>query len=175
MAKLTDKQKELIIADYHTNNFSQRELAKKYNVSVGTVSKLTKEVNPKNEHLVNAQMSILSAQSELSNEQMNAIMNTAQDKLRRENLIYGNAELMASKVPDIINSFIIENEDTETGEVTKKFIMGAKALRELAEANDKLSITLKVADRHAPKTEITNTNAQQNNETTEIQVTRIGS
>ena len=147
MAKLSDKQKDLLIADYHTNNFSQRELAKKYSVSVGTVSKLTKEVNPKNEHLVNAQMSILSAQDELSNEQMNAIMNTAQDKLKHLGLINGNAEKLANKLK------LMTDEISE-----------AQELKHLVEANDKLAITLKVAERHAPKTEINNNNAQQNND-----------
>jgi len=46
MAKLTEHDKKLLIADYHTNKYSQRELAKKYNVSLGTVSNLTKEISP---------------------------------------------------------------------------------------------------------------------------------
>ena len=164
MARLTDNAKELILADYHTNKYSQRDLAKKHNVSVGTISKLTKEIEPQNEHLVNAQTSIIRANEELPNEQMNAIMNTSHDILRRENLIYGNAELMASKVPDIVNSFIVEKKDEETGEITKEFLMGTKDMKELAEANDKLAITLKVAERHAPKTTIENNNQQDNSQ-----------
>jgi transposase len=155
MAKLTDKQKELLIADYHTNSFSQRELAKKYNISLGTVSNLTKQVSPKNEHLVNAQMSILSAQDELPNEQMNAIMNTAQDKLKHTKLIYNNATKLADKL------------NTMTDQVDEP-----QDLKHLVEANDKLAITLKVADRHAPKTEINNTNAQQNNNLTKAEISQ---
>ncbi|NBL01191.1 MAG: glutamyl-tRNA amidotransferase, partial [Erysipelotrichia bacterium] len=56
MARLTDHDKKLLIADYHTNKYSQRDLAKKYNTSIGTVNNLTKEVSPQNEHLVNAQI-----------------------------------------------------------------------------------------------------------------------
>lgn len=105
MAKrLTDKEKKLLLADYHTNNFSQRDLAKKYNVSVGTVSKLTKEVDPQNEHIVNAQVSVLRASSELENEQMNAIMNTAQDIIRRENLVFGALEKTAKITADMLEA-----------------------------------------------------------------------
>ena len=103
MARLNDKTKQLLIADYHTNNFSQRELSKKYDVSLGTVSKLTKEVKPENEHLVNAQMAILSAQSKLSNEQMNAIMNTAKDKLRREKLISTTSEKIVQLAQEMVD------------------------------------------------------------------------
>ena len=63
MARLTDHDKKLLIADYHTNKYSQRDLAKKYNISIGTVNNLTKEITPQNEHLVNAQISILSAKA----------------------------------------------------------------------------------------------------------------
>jgi len=50
MAKiLSDKEKSLIIADYKTGQYSQRELAKKHNVSIGTVNKLTKDIDTTNE------------------------------------------------------------------------------------------------------------------------------
>lgn len=151
MARLTDNDRKLILADYHTGEYTQRELSKRHSVSVGTISKITKEKTVQNEHIMNAQVTVLRAKEELPNEQMNAIVNTSHDILRREKLIYGNAELMASKVPDIVKSFVVENKDEETGEVTKEFIMDTKAMKELAEANDKLAITLKVAERHAPK------------------------
>ena len=48
-------------------------------------------------------------------------------------------------------------------------------LRTIVELVDKASITLKVSDRHAPKIEVTNTNAQQNNsEPPKIIFQRIG-
>jgi hypothetical protein len=40
----------------------------------------------------------------------------------------------------------------------------------IANTNDKLAITLKVADRHAPKIELNNTNAQQNNNMTKEEI-----
>ena len=52
MSKLTDEIKNKISADYHTNKYSQRELAKRHSVSVGTINNITKGVVPINEHLV---------------------------------------------------------------------------------------------------------------------------
>ena len=160
MARLTEKQKTLILADFHTNKYSQRELAKKHIVSLGTISKITKEIEPQNEHLVNAQMIVLKADTELPNEQMNAIMNTAKDEARRQGLIYNNAELLASQIPKMVESCTVIDTDEKTGEETERFIMQPKELKELAEANDKIAITLKVADRHSNQN--INVNTQNN-------------
>jgi len=146
MAKiLSDKEKSLIIADYKTGQYSQRELAKKHNVSIGTVNKLTKDIETSNEHIVNAQKSVLIANATLPNDEMNAIMNAATNKFRREGLINNNAELIASKIPTMLEQ-----------------IDSPSDLKTLAEANDRLAITLKVAERHAPKSD-TNVAIQNNN------------
>lgn len=92
---------------------------------------------------------------------LNIADEVAEDNIRRKRLIYGNAELMASKIPEIIDSYIVEDKDEETGETSEKLLMSPKDLKELSEANDKLGITLGVADRHAPKAE-TNVNVQSN-------------
>ena len=116
MARLTDKDRELILADYHTGHFTQRELSRKYEVSTATINKLTKGIEPKHTDKVNA---IVTATRELSLEseqEVNAVHKVIDAQVRRENLIFGNAELMASKVPDIINSFEKVNKDEETGE-----------------------------------------------------------
>ena len=77
MAKITDETKEKILADFHTGKFSQRELAKKHNVSKTLIANLTSGLKPKNDHLVEAQISLLSAKQSLSEAEMTAIMTTA--------------------------------------------------------------------------------------------------
>ena len=145
---LSDKEKSLIIADYKTGQYSQRELSKKHNVSIGTVNKLTKDIEASNEHIVNAQKSVLIANVTLTNDEMNAVMNAAADKFRREGIINSNAELLASKIPTMLDQI-----DTPSD------------LKLLAETNDKLAITLKVAERHAPKGDVTAiAGVQQNNQ-----------
>ena len=144
MARLTDSDKESLLADYHTNKYSQRELAKRHGVSLGTVSKLTKEVTPQNEHLVNAQTAVTEAKSELPNEQMNAIMNASSDEVRRRGLIFGNAEKLAGKI-DTMSDQVDEPQDIKT----------------LVDANHRVGQTLGVVDQFAPKIDINNTAAVQ--------------
>jgi len=69
-------------------------------------------------------------------------------------LINDNATLLANQIPKIVNTFTVVGKD-EKGNETKEFLMDAKSLRDLTEANDKIAVTLKVADRHAPKIDIT--------------------
>ncbi len=146
MARLSDNDKGLILADFHTGQFVQRELAKKYEVSTATINKLTKGVKPKHEDKVNA---VATAHAQLegeSEQEVNAVHKAIEVKTNHIKLIMDNAEKLASKLNTMTDQ-IDEPQD----------------LKYLVEANDKLSITMKVSERHAPKTEITNTNATQNN------------
>ena len=152
MARLTNEDRELILADYHTGDFSQRELAKKHKVSVGTVSKITKEEAVQNEHIMNAQVTVLRAEKELPTEQMNAIINAAQEKVKHVALINDNATLLAGKITTMAQQI-----DTPSD------------LKTLVDANDRLAITLKTADRHAPKIDITQQQAVQSTAPTTIQ------
>lgn len=170
MAKiLTETVKSLIIADYKTGKYSQRELSKKHDVSLGTISKITKDLEASNEHLVNAQLALLTAKEILPHEQMNAIMNTASDIARREKLVYGNAELIASKIPEMLNGMVERSVNKDTGEITEVSLMTPSDLKTLAEANDKIAITLKVADRHAKSGDVNvQANTQVNNTPIEV-------
>lgn len=168
MAKLTDKTKTLIIADYHTNKYSQRELAKKHNVSIGTINKLTKEIQPKNEHLVNAQISILTASAMISDEQMNAIMNTAKDEVYNKGLATNATQMNLIRITE----HLAENKKLEkinVGDGVQNFEpvgLGSSDYKNIQDAIDKASITLGVNQRHAnaqTQVNIENTNAQQNN------------
>lgn len=154
MAKLvTDNDKILIIADYKTGQYSQRQLAKKHDVSLGTISGLTKGLDTSNEHLVNAQIAILSAKANLPNEQLNAVMNAATIKAVRGGLIFGNAEKMANKIN-------VMADQAETPDDIKK----------LSEANMILGKSLGVIEQFAKSGDVnvqTNT-AIQNNEVTQM-------
>ena len=150
MARLTENDKKIILADYHTNKYSQRDLAKKYNVSLGTISNLTKEVTPQNEHLVNAQIAVLSAKANLENEQLNAIMNTAQELAFNKELVYNVTQKALKKLDKLLDE--ADNADD---------------VNTIIQASDKASLTLGVNQRHAPKAEtkvdVSQTNAVQFN------------
>lgn len=151
MARLTHDKKESLMADYHTGEYSKNELAKKYNTSHTTVNKITKDIEPKHKEKVSTLVAVKRALANESFKESHAVETLVELKLRREGIIYGNAEKLAYKINKM------------TDEVSEP-----QELRHLVEANDKLAITMKVADRHAPKVEVTNT--QQNNEQKNILV-----
>jgi len=152
MARLKDSEKELLLADFHTGHYTQRELAKRYDVSTATVNKLTKGIIPKHEQKVNA---IITAHAELegeSEQEVNAVFTIVEEKKKHMKLIHDNATKLANKLNKL-------TDEVDT----------AQDIRHLVEANDKLSITLKVNERHAPKTEINNQNLTQNNKVIKVE------
>jgi hypothetical protein len=82
MAKLTQHDKELILADFHTGQFTQRELALSYKVSVAVINKIVKGLKPKHTEKVNTQVSILSALSGESEQEVKAINKAVQEKTK---------------------------------------------------------------------------------------------
>lgn len=172
MAKLSDYDKKLLVADFLTGKYSQRELAKKHNISLGSVNKLTKDVEPVNEHLVNAQISILSAKAILPIEQLNAIMNTAQEEIYNKNLITNATQLnLARTIKYLSNNKKLEKVATGKGfETLTEVGLGASDFKQCQDAIDKASITLGVNQRHS-NTVINNANLQENeNKTIQIVV-----
>ena len=156
MAKIDDDLKQRILADWKAG-VSQNQLAKKYSLSPASINKLCKGIDQSNIHLVNTQVSVITELNSKSEYEVNSITSEVNDKVRRHSLINSNAELIASKIPKMLDD-----------------IDSPSDLKILAETNDRIAITLKVADRHAPKIEVNNTNAQQNN-STEITFQRIES
>lgn len=175
MARITDNDKNLIIADYHTGKYSQRDLAKKYDVSIGTINKITKEINPENEHLVNAQMSLLSAKAYLTNEQMNAIMNTAKEELFNKGLVTNASQLAVIRSTQQLarnskKAMTKVKQYNEGGQVCGESIelyeieLDSTDIKNNVDSIDKASITLGVSQRHAnSQVNIQNTNAIQAN------------
>ena len=145
MAKITNDIKEKILADWKVG-VSQNQLAKNYNFSKATINKICKDVEQTNIELVNTKVSLTRALQEKSEQEVNSIEREVNDKLRRETLVYGFQEKAIKRAGEML-------EMTEA----------PQDLKHLVDAVDKASITLKVSDRHAPKTEINNTNATQNN------------
>lgn len=145
MSRLTKNEELGLLADFHTGGYSQRELARKYHISLGKVNQLIKGLTPKNEHLMNATKSVIKASEELPEKEMNAIVNKAKQELNKEQIIYNatlkNLSLMIKKV----------NEGTS--------IVEHKVVQDTI---DKASITLNVNQRHSNQ-QINLTNATQTN------------
>jgi len=151
VAKLSDHDKDLLIADYHTNKYSQRDLAKKYNTSIGTVNNLTKSITPQNEHLVNAQISILSAKSILPVEHLNAILNTAQEEVYNKSLITNATQLNLVRTMQYLSGNK-KLEKINVGDGIQQFEevgLGADDFKQCQDTIDKASLTLGINKRHA--------------------------
>ncbi|MBE3608762.1 VRR-NUC domain-containing protein [Campylobacter sp. RM9337] len=165
VAKITEQAKKLIIADFHTGKFSQRELAKKHNVSKTMVANLTKGLSPKNDHLVEAQVSLLSAQAILSIEEMTAVMTAAKDEIYNKGLVINATQLNLARITQHLDKNT-KFEKVGVGDGVQNFEpveLNASDYKALQYAIDKASLTLGVNPRNS--TQINNTNAQQSSET----------
>lgn len=165
MARLTDNEKKLVIADYKTGKYSQRELAERHHISVGTVNNLTKDLKADNEQFVQAQISLLTAKALLPPEQMNAILNAAQEEIYNKGLVTNATQLNLVRMTEHI-SVNKKLEKVNVGDGIQQFEevgLGSGDYLNIQNAIDRASLTLKINDRHAPKTDINLTNAQQNN------------
>lgn len=156
---------ELIVNEFRTGKFSQRDLAKRHGVSVGLVNKLTKGNDKAFNEVVNAQMTINTATLLLSESEMNAIVNVANELTFNTSLITNATQMNLVRM----TQHLAKNQRMEkvgAGDGVQRFEpveLGSADYKNLQDAIDKAAITLKVADRHAPKVEVNNTNAQQNN------------
>ena len=166
MAKITNEIKEKILADFHTGKFSQRELAKKYNASKTTIANLTKGLSPKNDRLVEAQISLLSAQSSLTTTEMTAIMTAAKDEAYNRGLIFNATQKNLAKITAMLDKNT-KYEKVGIGDGVQTFEpieLNANDFKALQDAIDKASLTLGVNQR-AASTTINNANVQQSEET----------
>ena len=166
MAKITNEIKEKILADFHTGKFSQRELAKKYNASKTTIANLTKGLTPKNDRLVEAQISLLSAQSSLTTTEMTAIMTAAKDEAYNRGLIFNATQKNLAKITEMLDKNT-KYEKVGVGDGVQTFEpieLNANDFKALQDAIDKASLTLGVNQRMSSTT-INNANVQQSEET----------
>ena len=155
LARLSVEQWELLEADYHTGRYSKNQLAEKYNLTHTAVNKRLKDIAPKFQELVSTQIAIKSELSSQSFKQVSAIETAVEEALKNKDLIYTAQQKALRKATDMIDE-----------------IDSASDLKCIIDGIDRASLTLKVNERHAPKTDIALTNAQQNNEQTIIQIVR---
>lgn len=147
MARLTDEDRENILALFHTGEYSNNHIAEKYNTSHTTINKITKNLIPKHKDKVSTLVSVKSELAKESFKEIQAVETLVEEKTKHLKLINDNATKLAQKINDM------------TDEVCE-----AKDIKDLVDANDKLSITLGVNQRHAnSQVNISNTNATQTN------------
>ena len=155
MAKLTDKIRERILADFNIGK-SQNWLANEYELSPATINKICKGLTPKYKDKVNAIVSIKSELSQGSEYQSECFDKEVNEKLKNKNLVYGVTQKALQKAHDLLDE--IDN---------------ANDLKAIVELSDKASITLKVNERHAPRAEVKLTNGDDNSNTNNLTIEQI--
>ena len=155
MAKLTDKIRERILADFNIGK-SQNWLANEYELSPATINKICKGLTPKYKDKVNAIVSIKSELSQESEYQSECFDKEVNEKLKNKNLVYGVTQKALQKAHDLLDE--IDN---------------ANDLKAIVELSDRASITLKVNERHAPRAEVKLTNGDDNSNTNNLTIEQI--
>jgi len=171
MAKLTERQKSNIVAKYKTGQYTKAELAKSYKVDEKTIRNITKDVEPENAHIVEAQLIIeREKKSGKSPAEVREIDNAVKYRLEQEFnddnnrvKVYDVTSKILDQVAKIMNNGTVQRieKDFKDGATLRKVVdhpLTPRDLKESMEAVDKASVTLNVNQRHAPKTEIKNTN-----------------
>ncbi len=134
---------------YYEAGLSLSKIKEKTSIARNTISQRAKKEqweHGANTDYIEAKEVIATKKGTVSEQSVLILDEVSEESIRHKKLIVDNATKLAGKL------------NTMTDQVDQ-----AQDLRHLVEANDKLSVTLKVNDRFAPKTEINNNNAQQNN------------
>lgn len=170
MARLTDKQREDIINQFHLG-ISQYQLAKDFDVSPATVNKLVKGLTPKLKEKVNEAVAIKSALFGESERLVNAFESKVNEICRFRGIIQNLTEKALKKADDILESGTVE-EKINIGDGMQKFeqrTLNTNDIKNIVELSDKASITLGVNPRGG-SVEVNNANIIQENKKIEIVV-----
>jgi len=137
---------------------SLSQISQKTGIDKSSISKKAKiQLWKSGEHsdYIEAKAKIVEKKSTLSVEKINILDEIADEAIANKRLVYGVAQKALQKASTLLD----QSEDMNE-------------LKTAVELADRASLTLGVNPRHAPKVEIQNTNAQQNNQPTQIIVTR---
>lgn len=175
MAKISDRQKNNIIAKWKTGQYTKSALAKTYKVDEKTIRNITENIEPKNADFVEATLILEKAKkSELSPIEIVEIDKAVKYRLEKEFSednkrvrIYDTSFKILNAIDGILKKGKVE-EKVSIGDGVQKFeerYLNANDTEKLANAVDKISVTTNVNQRHSNSQINVNTqnNIQQNN------------
>lgn len=160
------EQWERTKAYFESGQYSLSQISDKTGIDKSQISRKAKTQQwkqGKNSDYIEAKKTLAVKKTTENTTTLQILDDIADEQIRHKKLINSNAELLASQIPKVVKSFVTKQINEETGEEEEVCMLEARTIKELAEANDRIAITLKVAERHAPKIEVNNTNATQNN------------
>ena len=181
MAKLTERQKNNIVAKWKTGQYTLREIANLYKVDHKTIHRIVEDVPKENADIIEAQtqLEILKKSTKTPQEiaeinksvesRLKAINDADSLKLKIYETQISAVDLIAKllnkqkkQVPIKVKQYDSDGRvNGETVEIVE-LELESSDLKNFVDSVDKASQTIKVNERHA-NTTINNTNAQQNN------------
>ena len=138
MARLTSEQKEIILADWHTGQYSQRKLAERHKVSSRTVNILVKVLIPKHKDKVNASVAINTALAFESKHEVNAVNREIDERTRHMILFQNSAirnQLKADEMMEDAENINELNQHSQITQRNKETVLGKDKTVELNNTN----------------------------------------
>lgn len=175
MAKLSDRQKNNIIAKFKTGTYTNIQLAKLYKVDEKTIRNITAGISKDNADIVEAGVLLEKAKkSEKTPIEISEINKAIEYRLKQEFTednkrvrIYDTSFKILDAIDGILKKGKVE-EKVSVGDGVQQFeerYLNASDTEKLANAVDKISVTTNVNQRHSNSQINVNTqnNIQQNN------------
>lgn len=157
MARLTDDQRELILADFHTGQYTNRELGEKYNTSHVTIGKIVKGLEPKHKDKVTTISAMTAELHQESYQEVTAVTKEI-DKRTKHILLFETSALKnQKKANDLLDGMdkIHEIEaHARTTQKNKETVLGKDKMVELSNTNSQQNNTVEVIEieYHKPTT-----------------------
>ena len=170
MAKITDRKRNNIVAKWKTGVYTQRELAKTYNVDVATINKIVKEIPKENADLVEAGVVFENAKKSTKSQQEISEINKAIEYRLKKEFSEDNKRV---KVYDLSYKLIDVVEDLLKNKKVKEKInvgigiqefqerdLNTSDVKNISDTISQIGKTLSVVDNK--ETVINNANVQEN-------------
>ena len=170
MAKLTDRKRNNIVAKWKTGVYTQRELAKTYNVDVATINKIVKEIPKENADLVEAGVVFENAKrSTKSQQEISEINKAIEYRLKKEFSednkrvkVYDLSYKLIDVVEDLLKNKKVK-EKINVGIGVQEFQerdLNTSDVKNISDTISQIGKTLSVVDNK--ETVINNANVQEN-------------
>ena len=170
MARLTEEQKRNILAEWEVGT-SQNELAKKYRVSPATINKYCKGKKQRFKEQVNTVASVKCEVARESKYLSECFDQEVNRQARQLGLIHDVAELALTRSMQMLQAnkkqvmlktaVMMDGKKIDEQYTPYEVQLEAQDIKHLVEATDKVSLTVGINERHAPKIDLTQNQAQQ--------------
>lgn len=180
MAKLTDRKRNNIVAKWKTGVYTQRELAKTYNVDVATINKIVKEIPKENADLVEAGVVFENAKKSTKSQQEISEINKAIEYRLKKEFSEDNKRVkvydLSYKLIDVVEDLLKNKkvkEKINVGIGVQEFQerdLNTSDVKNISDTISQIGKTLSVVDNK--ETVINNANVQSNETAMQINIIR---